>query len=71
MPAETELEMVRRHVRQGLLAVKRQRELVIELQDKGAAAAETALALLDQFKDLQQQHEAHLARLEKPGPASD
>jgi hypothetical protein len=60
---ETELEMVRRHVREGQTHVERQRELLAQLRakDEPSTMAET---LLSQFETSQRQHEAHLARLE-------
>ena len=70
MEGETELEMVRRHVREGLGHLKRQGELIIRLQERGAPTA-MAVALLEQFRDYQRQHEAHLARLQPGNPASN
>ncbi len=60
---ETDLEMVRRHVRQGSACVARQFQLVAKLRADGRPA-EVAEQLLANFEDIQQQHEAHLARLE-------
>ena len=66
-----ELEMVQRHVREGQSHLKRQRELVANLQVKGEPV-ELATTLLLQFEASQQQHEAHLARLQsKDGAATD
>jgi len=60
---ETELEMVRRHVRQGAEQVAKQRALVTRLRVDGLSVEE-AEALLFIFEDLQRQHEAHLAKVE-------
>ena len=68
---ETELEMVQRHVREGLARVERQGELLALLRTKGEPV-EMAESLLSQFRMSQQQHEAHLAKLEeKQGTAPD
>ena len=61
---EDELEMVRRHVRQGAAHVARQSQLVAELRADGRPT-EIAEQLLAVFEESQQQHEAHLARLEE------
>jgi hypothetical protein len=63
---ETELEMVRRHVRQGADHVAHQRALLARLIADGLPTEEAA-ALLANFEDLQEQHEAHLARVEDKG----
>jgi glycerol dehydrogenase-like iron-containing ADH family enzyme len=63
MTAETELEMVRRHVRQGAEHVANQRALIARLSAYGLPT-EAAEAILANFEDLQHQHEAHLARAE-------
>ncbi len=55
MDSETELDMVRRHVREGEGHVKRQGEIVAELHAQGAPT-DMAITLLEQFKDLQRQH---------------
>jgi hypothetical protein len=60
---ESELEMVRRHVREGTGHVANQRALIIRLWEHCLPTAE-AEALLANFEDLQGQHEAHLARAE-------
>ncbi len=60
---EIDLEMVRRHVRQGAGHVARQREIVAKLRASGHPT-ETALQLLATLEATQQQHKAHLARLE-------
>lgn len=61
--AETELEMARRHVREGAAILARQRAVVVELSERGADTTQ-AETLLTNFEDLQRQHEDHLARLE-------
>lgn len=63
MRKETELEMVRRHVRQGAAGVTRQFQLVAKLRASGQPI-EVAEQLLETFEECQRQHEAHLARLE-------
>ncbi|WP_375275322.1 hypothetical protein [Methylorubrum thiocyanatum] len=60
---ESELAMVRRHVREGGMQVARQRALVDRLTAEGLPVAD-AEVLLATFEDLQRQHEAHLARAE-------
>lgn len=60
---ETELEMTRRHVQQGARHLAQQRELVAKLRANGQST-EAALQLLATFEATQQQHKAHLARLE-------
>lgn len=67
MKNETELEMVQRHVREGEIHVKRQREIIIEIQERGGPT-EVALKLLDNFEGLQREHNAHLARLKAENP---
>ena len=63
MEGESELEMARRHIREGKARVKRQREIVVQLQEMGASS-KIATALLDQFQDCLRQHQQHLSRLE-------
>ena len=65
---ETDLEMVRRHVRQGEVHVARQHEMVAKLRANGWLT-EAALRLLATLEATQQQHKAHLARLEGDLPA--
>ena len=60
---ETKLQMVQRHVREGASHVQRQREIVAHLRATGCPT-ETAEMLLSNFEEVQQQHEAHLARME-------
>ena len=67
MEGETELEMVRRHVREGEGQVQRQSELLARLQERGAPT-DLAVILLEQFEDIQRLHKEHLTRLEA-GPA--
>lgn len=69
MEGESELEMVRRHIREGKARVKRQKEIVTRLQELGALS-NVATALLDQFQDALRQHQQHLARLEGEASAS-
>ena len=66
MEGETELEMVRRHVREGEGQVQRQSELLARLQERGAWTdmIDMAVILLEQFEDIQRLHKAHLTRLE-------
>ena len=67
---ETKLEMARRHVRQGACHLAQQREIVAKLRASGQST-EAALQLLATFEATQQQHEAHLTRLESGEPAGD
>jgi hypothetical protein len=59
---ETELEMVERHVREGVGIVARQRALVARLSASGLPTGE-AERLLDNFEDVQRMHEDHLVRI--------
>jgi hypothetical protein len=59
---ESELEMVRRHVREGAEHVANQRALLGRLKEHDLPTEE-AEVLLATFEDLQRQHEAHLARV--------
>jgi hypothetical protein len=65
--AETKLEMLRRHVRQGAEHVANQRALIARLKES-ALPTQEAEDLLANFEDLQRQHEAHLARAETEAP---
>ena len=67
--AETELEMVRRHVREGVIIVADQRARIAHLTASGLST-ETAEATLVNFEDIQRLHEEHLARIEtrRAGP---
>lgn len=58
---ETELEMTRRHVREGAAHIAGQHALIARLRDRGLPTAE-AEAVLATFEDIQRQHEDHLAR---------
>ena len=60
---ETELQMVQRHVREGEAHVQRQREIITEMQERGAPT-EMAVTLLEQFQDSLRQHRAHLVRIQ-------
>jgi hypothetical protein len=60
---ETELEMVRRHVREGEEHLAKQRALIARLKTSHRPT-EDAEALLDTFEDLQRQHKAHLVLIE-------
>ncbi|MBD8909403.1 hypothetical protein [Methylorubrum zatmanii] len=60
--AETELEMVRRHIKEGAEHLTKQRALIARLRDAGFSSAE-AEALLVNFEHSQRQHEDHLARI--------
>jgi hypothetical protein len=60
---ETEIEMVRRHVREGIEILARQRALIDRLRDRGLPI-EAATQMLAEFEDTQRQHQAHLVRLE-------
>ena len=60
---ETELQMVRRHVREGEAHVQRQREFITEMWERGGPT-DIAVTLLEAFQDTLRQHKAHLARLE-------
>jgi DNA-binding transcriptional MerR regulator len=61
--AETKLEMLRRHVRQGEEHIAKQHAIIARLKARGLPIEE-AKRLLATFEDLQRQHEAHLARAE-------
>jgi hypothetical protein len=60
---ETELEMVRRHVREGEAHITRQREIVAVLLD-GSDLHQLAEDLLLVLEESLWLHRAHLARLE-------
>lgn len=60
---ETELQMVRRHVREGEALVQRQREIVTETLERGKQTY-TAVTLLEQFEDTLRLHKTHLVRIE-------
>ena len=60
---ETELAMVRRHIRQGVEIITRQREILERLRAYGRPT-ERSEALLLSFEDVQRMHEEHLARIQ-------
>lgn len=61
-PAETELEMTKRHVRDGKQALARQRRLIADLEARGENT-ELAHKLLDDFESIQRLHQDHLDRI--------
>lgn len=61
---ETELEMVRRHVREGAANLERQAATIGELADIGAPTEE-AKTLLEIFRVIQAKHVAHLERIQR------
>ena len=61
-PGETEIEMVRRHIREGAICVARQHEVVALLRAQGKST-ELAEELLGQFEQIMVLHEEHLARI--------
>ena len=63
---ETDLAMVRRHVREGAEHILRQREVVAGLQERGRSTA-TAEDLLLTLERSQRLHEEHLDRLSNRG----
>ena len=65
MSGETELEMVRRHVREGIEHVARQYIIINKLR-VGKYPVDLAEELLLVFQSVQIQHEAHLDRILKP-----
>lgn len=60
--AETEIEMVRRHVREGQKHIIRQREIIASLPPN-SDLANAANQLLDLFEKTLEAHLEHLARL--------
>ena len=60
--AETDFEMVLRHVREGEACVARQREIIAELA-AGGHPTDMAETLLAQFETILLEHKAHLARI--------
>ncbi len=62
---ETELEMVQRHVRRGLVHVARQREIIAKLRE-GNHPTSLAEDILLTFQSIQFEHEAHLKRITHP-----
>lgn len=65
-PGETEIEMVRRHIREGEEHVAHQRGIVASLPDSDLA--KTARQLLETFKQALESHQEHLARLLHSAP---
>lgn len=63
---ETELEMVRRHIREGAGHLASQRFFIARMRMDGIPTEE-AETLLATFEDNQRQHEAHLARIASAG----
>lgn len=61
---ETELEMARRHVREGMGHVTRQREIIADFQEHGFPT-DLARELLSQFEATLGEHQRHLVRLEE------
>jgi hypothetical protein len=64
--AETEREMVERHIREGEAHVARQREIVERLPPTGEVA-DMARTLLANYQETLNLHRAHLARLVTAG----
>jgi hypothetical protein len=64
MSGETELEMVRRHVREGIENVARQYTIINKLR-VGNYSIELAEEVLLVFQSIQIQHELHLDRILK------
>lgn len=61
---ETELQMAKRHVREGAQRIARQRELLSELRDHGhAKVADAAEALLVLFIAIQRESIGHVKRI--------
>ena len=61
--------MVQRHVRDGAVVVARQRALIARLR-ASSLPLDMAEALLANFEDMQDRHEAHLERAEGGVPRS-
>ena len=57
--------MVQRHIREGEGHVQRQREIVIEMGERGAQT-DVAFSLLEQFQSTLRLHKEHLFRFEFP-----
>lgn len=64
---ETEIDMVRRHVKDGARHIVKQRAIIDRLQ-LWNLPTEDAEALLILFEDIQRQHQEHLARLARGLP---
>ena len=67
---ETEQQMVQRHVREGEANLRRQREIVTKLWERGAAT-DMAVALLEQFQVTLRLHKAHLVQIETRDDAAN
>ncbi len=63
---ETEREMVERHIAQGEVSLARQRKVVRDLGARGAPTGRSEV-LLANLRKIQDQHEAHLTRLDREG----
>lgn len=63
-PAETELEMTTRHVREGEKALSRQRRLITRLETRGENS-DLARKLLRDFEAIQRLHQDHLDRIQR------
>jgi hypothetical protein len=68
--SETDIEMVRRHIRKAEKHVVRQREIVANLPPN-SDLAKTAQRLLIVFEENLENHQAHLARLLDQRPGSE
>lgn len=66
--AETELEMVERHLRAGRRHLRRQRRILATLRSGGHSTL-VAEELLVNLQDLQRLHRQHLARLKHASEA--
>ena len=64
LTGETDRAMVERHIREGLVQLARQREIVEE-QDPDSPHAETSRRLLDTMERTQKAHETHLERIKR------
>ena len=61
-PQETEIEMVRRHIRDGAIHIARQHQLIALMRVQGLSTV-LAEELLAHFEQVMVLHEEHLARL--------
>lgn len=61
-PEETEIDMVRRHLRDGAIHVARQHQLIAQMRAQGQPTS-LAEELLAHFEQIMILHEEHLARL--------
>ena len=64
--AESEFEMVQRHVREGVSLLANQRALVARLRTAGLPIVEAEMILL-MIEKAQRTHEDHLARITRDG----